>query len=48
MSSTAQTSFSGTWMPTVTELVSQNQSEEEEADFREYQEKENVNFQAKG
>ena len=45
MSSTAQTSFSGTWMPTGTQLVSQNQSEEEEeADFGEYQEeKENVN-----
>ena len=34
MSSTAQTSFSGTWMPTGTQLVSQEQSEEEkEADF---------------
>ena len=45
MFSTAQTSFSGTWMPTGTQLVSQNQSEEEEeADFGEYQEeKENVN-----
>ena len=42
MSSIVQTSFSGTWMPTGTQLVSQNQSEEE-ADFGEYQEKEKGN-----